>query len=627
VIWARWPPWPPLRNALDAVLLVALLGRVVGLWWGLPASDGWDDDGIAPRDFLVGVVDTYAWAHHATYPPLQMILLAVATSPVWIAALLRAPSLAPAALVGTFIQVPTMTALAVVARSVTIAMSIGLLWNVAKIGQTLRGSSRAGAWTATWCAACSVFTYYSQTSNLDVPYLFWGVVAVRRLVQAIVAREPRMLRTALGFAALAVCTKDQAYALFLLSVPLAVGAWLLLDPASRRLARSVAMNLAAGAAVAAVLVLVLDGALFNPVGFAARVRFLLGSASQDHATYAASVVGYAHVARDVVLAFGRSFPWTVAPLVVIGLVASWRAADGATRAAGLVPALVAVSFTLAFDLTARRTEDRFVLPQMLMCGVYAGLGCDALQSWLGPGRQAVLAAAVAPAFVPAVFGCMAVDAAMVLDPRYDAERWLRGHVEPDDRLEVYDNNVHLPRLPRGIRAERVDVSPPRTSSRAIRGGSWSRNSGRTSTSSSRGCWPIWGASRRPNKRPPSATPTRARTSTTCTTAASATAASTSRRQRRASGPSSTSTPASIARSGSTSVRAESARRSTPARPWSRGSIGNRAATEACSGRCRCARSRASRRTGPGAVDGRQRRGRRSSPRGAGEKAALSPLRC
>jgi hypothetical protein len=446
------------RSPLGAILAVALLARLVGLGWGLPASDGWDDDGVAPRDFLTGVIDTYAWTHHATYPPLQLILLTIATAPIWIAALIRAPSLAPAALVTTFIQVPTMTALTVVARALTITMSLGLLWNVARIGETLRGSRRAGAWTAAWCAACSVFTYYSQTSNLDVPYLFWGVLALRRLVEALVAREPRLLRPALAFAALAVCTKDQAYALFLLAVPLAVGAWLVLDPPARRLASSVARNLAAGTAAAVAIVLALDGALLNPVGFAARVHFLLGTASQDHAMYAATAAGSAYLVRDVVLAFGRAFPWTVAPLVIVGLVASWRADDRATRAAGLVPALVALSFSLAFDMMARRTEDRFVLPQMLMCGVYAGLGCDALQTWLEPRRRGVLAAAVGVAFAPAVFRCAAVDAAMVLDPRYDAEQWLRAHLAPDDRLEVYDNNVHLPRLPSGVAAERVDVT-------------------------------------------------------------------------------------------------------------------------------------------------------------------------
>jgi hypothetical protein len=450
---ARW------RSPLGAVLAAALVLRLFGLSWGLPASDGWDDDGVAPRDFLAGVVDTYAWGHHTTYPPLHLLLLTVVTAPIWIAALLRAPSFAPQAVVSTFIAVPTMTALAVVARAVTVVMSIGLLWNVAAIGEALRGTRRAGAWAAGGCAACSVLTYYSQTSNLDVPYLFWGVFALRRAVEAMVTREPRRLRAALVLAALAVCTKDQAYAMFLLAWPAGVGLWLATDPAARDLRGPIARELAIGSALAAAAVLVIDGALVNPAGFAARVGFLLGPASQDHAMYAATATGYAHIARDVAFGFGRAYPCEVAPLAIGGVAAAALSTSGASkRAAGLLPALVAASFTLAFDMTARRTEDRFVLPQMVMCGIYAGLALDALQSWLHA-RPWLFVAIALLALVPATFRCAAVDAAMVLDPRYDAERWLRTHVSRGDRLEVYDNNVHLPRLPAGAVSSRVDETP------------------------------------------------------------------------------------------------------------------------------------------------------------------------
>ena len=71
------------------------------------------------------------------------------------------------------------------------------------------------------------FAYYAHTSNLDVPYLFWGCLAVLSLVRAVARREPRRLRAFAALAALAVGTKDQAYAMFLLGAPAAVlaAAW------------------------------------------------------------------------------------------------------------------------------------------------------------------------------------------------------------------------------------------------------------------------------------------------------------------------------------------------------------------------------------------------------------------
>jgi hypothetical protein len=59
----------------------------------------------------------------------------------------------------------------------------------------------------------------------------------------------------------------------------------------------------------------------------------------------------------------------------------------------------------------------------------------------------------------ALFQCVAVDAAMFLDPRYDAEAWLAANARPGGRIEVYDNNVHLPRFPPGALVERVDTTP------------------------------------------------------------------------------------------------------------------------------------------------------------------------
>jgi hypothetical protein len=447
------------RTPLGGVLAVALLLRLAGLTWGLPASDGWDDDGVAPRDFLGGVLMTYWPGHHYIYPPLQLIVLTVVSTPAWIAALLRAPSLGQDALIRTFIQVPTMTALAFAARATTAVFSLGLLWNVAKIAEDLRGSRRAGAWAAAVCGANVVFTYYSQTTNLEVPYLFWAVLALRALIRGIARRDPLLLRSVPVLAALAVATKDQAYALFLLGVPLASAAWLLIDPDARPRAGAIFKQLATGSAVGVALLLVIDGAVTNPTGFSERIKLLLGSASQDHAYYAKTWVGRGHALHDSLLVFNEYYPWAFAPLVPLGVLVALRTPDRARRAAGLVPLLFAVSFTVAFNMAARRTERRFVLPQMLMWGIYAALAFDALHAHLGRAHAWAPWILAAPCFAAALFRCAAVDVAMIFDPRYDAEAWMRAHVRPGDRIEVYGNNVHLPRFPSGAIIQRVDPTP------------------------------------------------------------------------------------------------------------------------------------------------------------------------
>ena len=95
--------------------------RAAGLTWGLPASDGWDSDGIAPRDFLVGAVQTYQPGEFFTYPPLQLLLLTFITFPGWIVGLFKARSFAPPDVIAELIKVPYMTFFAVAARAVSAA--------------------------------------------------------------------------------------------------------------------------------------------------------------------------------------------------------------------------------------------------------------------------------------------------------------------------------------------------------------------------------------------------------------------------------------------------------------------------------------------------------------------------
>lgn len=453
------------RTPLGKVLAAALLLRLTGFTWGMPSYDGWDDDGVAPRDFLVGVLETYWPGHHYTYPPLHLLLLAVAAAPVWLSTIARAPGLTPAAVISTFIDVPTMTAMALVARAVTVGMSLGLLWNLAAIGTLLRGpepagrAGRAGAWVAVACGLNAVVTYYSQTTNLDVPYLFWAVIGLRWLVHAIVHRAPRSLRRVVVFAALAVATKDQAYALFALGVPAALGAWLILDAKARPLVPAILKELAVGIAIGLPLLLLLDGAVTNPSGWRDRVAYLLGPASQDFAYYPATLSGRLRAALNTFLSFDQFYPWAFALLAALGLGIAWRAPDRARRAAGLVPLLAALSFTIAFDMSARRSEHRFALPQMVLFGLYAGLALDELDArFASAGRRSSFALGIAPVLLYALFHCVAVDVAMLLDPRYDAERWMSEHVKPDDRMEIYGSNVELPRLPADAAIQRVDLS-------------------------------------------------------------------------------------------------------------------------------------------------------------------------
>jgi len=440
------------RSPLAWIVLVVALVRVVGIDWGLPASDGWDNDGVAPRDFLPGLLATFTPGKFYTYPPVHLAILAVLTLPITALVAIRAPSLAASALVAEAIKVPYMTATALVARFVSLAMSLGVVIFAARIAEEIRRGAPdarlAGTCTAAFVGLNVSLTYYAHTSNLDVPYMFWTMAAFALLARALARGEPRRLRRAFAFAVLAVGSKDQAYAVFLVSVPVLVGLAAVRD---RRFLREGLIALGA----ATLLLLVVDGVVVNPSGFRARVAFLTGRASQDYAEYTKDVAGRVRILVDLAKKAGLQYPILVTPLVGLGLavaVASRR------RLVAYLPLLAALSFTLAFNFTARRTDPRFFLPQGVMLGIYGGLGLAALVRLPGRLRFAGYAAGCA-ALARGLFACISVDVNMLRDPRYDAEAWLRAHVRPGDTIETYGLNVYLPRMADIAHVVRVGPEP------------------------------------------------------------------------------------------------------------------------------------------------------------------------
>lgn len=479
----RW-----LTSPLGLVVLATAALRVVGLGWGLPASDGWDNDGIAPRDFLAGLVQTYTPGSYFTYPPAHLLLLGLLTAPITLVALARAPSLAPAAVVSEIVKVPYMTAIAYVARSVSLLMSLGIVVLVARLAEEIRGHElgvvpdeagggapgdeplrarvrAAGALAGACSGVNAILAYYGKTTNLDVPYLFWSLLALLFLTRAIARREPRRLRAFAVAAVLAVGTKDQAYAVFALSLPALLAAWLAFDPFARARIGLLAREAAAAFGIGVAVFLVLDAVVLNPTGFRARLAFLSGPASQDFAHYTNDWAGRRGVLVDMATHYPRYHSLWLAPAFALGLVAAVaraaRAAGarGAKVATALAPLLASASFVVAFNFVARRTEHRFMLPQMTLLAVYGGLGLELVLARASRAGRVVAQAYASIAFAVSIFWCAAVSAQLVLDPRYEAEAWLRAHAREGDAIEVYGLNVYLPRFPEGTHVVRVGPEP------------------------------------------------------------------------------------------------------------------------------------------------------------------------
>ena len=439
---------------------MAMLLRLPGLGWGLPASDGWDDDGVAPRNFLVGAVQTYVPGSYFTYPPLHMILLMILTLPGWIIALAHARSFAPHDVIASFIGVRYMTFFAIVARIVSVTMSLGTIYILGQMTEIVAGR-RAGYFAATACSLNATLTYYGQVTNLDGPYLFWAVLALREWMDIIAHRNVRRVRWAMFFTAAAIATKDQAYAIFLLSVPILLIIWFMTDDWPRRQARALLFSIILWGVIALIGLAMIDGAITNYSGFLKRIAFLGGPASLDYAQYEHTTRGWYALTQDIWSYLPRSYPTAAFGLAFIGIcVHIGRFRDNRrVCVAGLLPLLAALSFTLAFNCIALRSENRFLLPQTVLLSVYIGIAVDRLTRQKARWREQGSVALTIFVFGMALFQCLALDAEFIKDPRYDAERWMAAHVRASDTIEAIGLNVYLPRFPYDATVTRLDRKP------------------------------------------------------------------------------------------------------------------------------------------------------------------------
>jgi len=434
------------RHPLFWILAAAAGLRLAGLFWGLPASDGWDDDGFAPRNFLTALALTYKPGSYFTYPPLHAFLLALLSAPGIVIALLQVPSFHQADVIGEFTKPGYMTFFAVVGRSVSLAMSLGIIWSVGEMARLIAGR-RAGLFAAGAATLNFGLTYYGQVSNLDVPYLFWGMLALLWTMRAVVEQQPKHFWAAALFAAASVATKDQAYALFLLSLPLFLLAWFVMDSWPRLHAGKIVRTLLPAIAVALLLLLLVDGAVTNWSGFVRRVAFLAGPASGDYAEYVRGPSGWLALLGDMGRYFSKGHGLVVMALAASGLILHAGRTRASQRVAGFLPALAILSFILCFNFAALRSDDRFLLPQAVLACVYIGVAAEALA--FAPGSWARLSgrAALALTALFALHQAIAINAALLLDPRYDAEAWMAAHMRSGEAIETYGQNCFLPRFP------------------------------------------------------------------------------------------------------------------------------------------------------------------------------------
>ena len=333
--------------------------------------------------------------------------------------------------------------LALIGRLVSVAAGVGTLLAIYACGARAFGR-RAGVLAAAMFAVVTPFVYYAKTANLDVPYLFWfalSMVCYLRLLDGLA------LRDFIGLAAcatLAICTKDQAYGLYLL-MPLAIvhRMWQANREAGERHPLWRALfdrRLRWAAIVALVLFACVHNVAFNARGFWEHVRFITGGKrdlprlrAEPRWTDRAVPADRGH--------HPHGLGWPMFLVSVAGIVGrTGHAVASPGRAMARLARRVVLPGPSSTSCSTTTTAS--CCRSAWCCRCFGGLAFD---RWLAGHRgRTWRVAGAAAVFACTVMYATLVDVVMLRDSRYAVEQWLASRVGPGELIGFVFPRAVLP---------------------------------------------------------------------------------------------------------------------------------------------------------------------------------------
>lgn len=379
-------------------------------------------------------------------------------------ACLQAPVVAVAALTGDLDRIATeypfgfesperyLTAMAIVTRLLSAVLGAGLVVLVGLIGGRIAGSL-AGVMAALVAAGSYPLMFYSHTSNVEIAFLFWAFLGLYGTVRALEDRSPRWYWVVGAAAAMGVSTKEQISGFFAL-LPVLILAINAIDNRGRPGFRPLPRGAITGALACVGVLVLVNGAFYNPSGYLNRWRFLTHTLPADvrerYSAYEFPIDFSSDwgVADEVVhlgetlAAVATSIGWPACMLGLAGLVLIVvRSRQRALYV--IVPLIGYYLFSLRL---LKQVEIRYTMPLSTLLAIPAGLVLAEL--WQRGARDKTLRGVVGALLVGGFLYSGEVLLMLTRDARYDAEAWMEPHLEAGRTVEVYQRWTYLPRWQR-----------------------------------------------------------------------------------------------------------------------------------------------------------------------------------
>ncbi|MEP7116406.1 MAG: PA14 domain-containing protein [Acidobacteriota bacterium] len=433
---------PALNRWLWRLLALATALVVWEIWYGIPVGwVGWEGDELRARDVIPGLETLFSGGWYDHYPPLYFYALAALSVPFKLASL--------AGLDDLWSDRTTLT-IAALYRSTSMICGVACVYLTYRCGSEAFGRRSTGLWAGLVVAVMPNFVYLAKLAKPELPYIVPFLVSMLFYLRCLRDPRPGLYGAFAAAGMVAICVKDQAYALYVF--PAGHLVWLRWRASAgsasrlRTLLRDPALVRAA--VISVVVFVTAHNLVFNLSGFRAHLALITGDGSRAFRAYAPTLAGQVLLLRDSLAQVPWLLGWPAALMALFGIGLGWRERRDATLAL-LLPV---VSYYVTCIAVIGFHYDRFYLAPAMLLAVFAGhtLAFLMARPALWPRTLAVAAAAYSLALGASV------NLLMMRDSRYAAETWLREHVDSHATVGYFEPLAYLPR-PGALRFQELET--------------------------------------------------------------------------------------------------------------------------------------------------------------------------
>ncbi len=427
----------PFPKMLFLVLMVSFILNIIGINWGLPSpsSRGWAADEITPSSVLNGLEMKFSNGWSSRYPPLHFYVLSAFYLPVYSLDALK------------IINIPNLslnTIYFIIGRLVSVFMGTFIVFMVYLCGCEIT-DKKSAPFASLITALTPAFLYYSKTSNVDIPYIFWFIIALYFFIRIMKYHRTSDYILFAGTAVFSLCAKDQAYGLLFVTPFIIILSLHRHEQKHQKnpiILKSIFNKKTISAIITGLfLFVVIYNLAFNFQGFKKHLSLITGPAKGER-DFSGDISGFFNMFIQTIKHLEFILGWPLLLICILGFIYALTKKKKYPLIFWLI--LISFSYYMFFIYVIGKNSIRHLLPLYILMSFFGAL-CLSYFLYSSRRFKMIKHFLVILVFINSILYSFSVDMIMVSDSRYYVEQWMEKNMEKSESILYVGYINFLPR--------------------------------------------------------------------------------------------------------------------------------------------------------------------------------------